>query len=200
MARYTKQSVTSLQGINSELTKLENAIRDSLSRKGDSPNQMEGTLDMNSNRIINLPEPVSESEAVRLQDLREAIEAITDLVCVQVSGDLGQVPETAGAFVDYGSVVNPALCFQDLGFLPSILNMETQVFDTTAASLDGSGNLALPFSYTLGTNSLDVFVNGTLVNDYTEVNVTTIQFSADAVAALDISSEIKVKYRYVQLN
>lgn len=64
MARYTKQSVSSIAGINSELTKIQTAISDSLSRKGDTPNQMEGTLDMNSNRVINLPDPVSDREPI----------------------------------------------------------------------------------------------------------------------------------------
>lgn len=69
MARYTKQTVTSLAGINSELTKIQTAIQDTLSRKVDTPNQMESTFDANSNRIINLPEPVSDHEPFRKKDL-----------------------------------------------------------------------------------------------------------------------------------
>jgi len=76
MARYTKQSVSSIAGINSELSKIQVAIRDSLSRLGDSPNQMQSTLDMNSNAIINLREPQLASEPVRLQDLEASISAI----------------------------------------------------------------------------------------------------------------------------
>lgn len=69
MARYIKQNVNSVPSINAELTKIQTAIQDTLSRKGDVPNQMEGTLDMNSERIINLPEPVSDHEPFRKGDL-----------------------------------------------------------------------------------------------------------------------------------
>lgn len=200
MARYTKQTVTSVAGMNAELTKIQSAIQDSLSRKGDTPNQMEATLDMNSNRIINLPEPVNLSEAVRLQDLKELMDGLTDLCCIQVSGDLGAIVETPGIFVDYGSIDNPATCFQDLGFLPSVLNMNTEVYSVLFSELLPSGVLTLPFTYPVGTESLDVFVNGSLVTDYIESSSTTITFTADAIASYDPTSEIKVKYRYVQLN
>lgn len=69
MARYTRQTVTSLAGINSELTKIQTAIEDTLSRKGDTPNQMEGTFDANSNRILNLPTPIADHEPFRKGDL-----------------------------------------------------------------------------------------------------------------------------------
>lgn len=69
MARYTRNSVGTVQGVNAELTKVQQAINDTLSRKGDVPNQMEATLDMNSERIINLPAPISDHEPFRKGDL-----------------------------------------------------------------------------------------------------------------------------------
>lgn len=47
---------------NANNTAVEVALEKTLSRDGTGPNSMEATLDMNSNRIINLPEPVSETE------------------------------------------------------------------------------------------------------------------------------------------
>jgi len=64
MARYTKQDATTVPQINTELEKIELAIQDTLSRKGDTPNSMAAPLDMNSNRILNLPEPITDSEPV----------------------------------------------------------------------------------------------------------------------------------------
>lgn len=119
--------------------------------------------------------------------------------CTQIGGDLGLVTEPTQQFVDFDSVAEPATCFQDLGFLPSILNIETQVFDSTFASLV-AGVLTLPFNYTLGTNSLDVFVNGSLVSDYAETTVNSITFTADIIAAVTTDTAIRIKYRYVQLN
>ena len=70
MARYTPpSSVGTLIGLRAELTKVATAINDTLSRKGDTPNQMEADLDMNSNQILNLPAPRTPTEPVRVQDI-----------------------------------------------------------------------------------------------------------------------------------
>lgn len=58
--------VTTLNGI---ITQIETAFDNTLSRDGTSPNQMTATLDMNSNRIINLPAPQSGTDAARLADI-----------------------------------------------------------------------------------------------------------------------------------
>ena len=70
MARYTKTGTPNTIGaLNSQLDLIATAIGDTFSRKGDAPNQMEAILDMNSNRIINLPAPLAPTDAVRLKDI-----------------------------------------------------------------------------------------------------------------------------------
>lgn len=200
MSRYVRQNVTSVHSINRELSKIEEAIQDTLSRLGDTPNEMEANLDMNSNRVYNLPEPVNDSEAVRLQDLREALESITDLVCVQISGDMGSVSETPGLFVDFGSIANPALCFQDYGFLPAVLTPVTKIFETTIGDVSPSGIVSLDFEYPLDIDALDVILNGSDILAFEEIDNTTIMIDSDAVAASAADSIVRVKYRYTQLN
>jgi len=119
--------------------------------------------------------------------------------CIQVGGDLGLCSELPSVAVNFGSIENPSVCFQDLGFLPSVLQLETEVFDSTFASLV-SGVLTLPFNYTLAVNGLDVFVNGSLVDDWSETSTNTITFTPDLIASVTADSTIRVKYRYVQLN
>lgn len=57
MARYTKETVTTghagVDLINTNLTNIQTAINDTLSRKGDSPNTMEADIDMNGFNIVN---------------------------------------------------------------------------------------------------------------------------------------------------
>src|SRR5882762_10384408 len=78
MAKVTLNNVTSLQNEGSAMLTINNnsaaiaaAVENTLSRDGTLPNQMASQLDMNSNRIINLPnaasaqEPVTYSQAVR---------------------------------------------------------------------------------------------------------------------------------------
>ena len=75
--KVTVQTVDSLQNqtsalnkINSNFTVLADKIDTLLSRDGDTPNQMESVLDMNSNRIINLPVPENTTEPVRLAEIQ----------------------------------------------------------------------------------------------------------------------------------
>lgn len=63
---------TAVAAFNSNNTNIETAIENTLSRDGTSPNQMNAPLDMNSNRVINLPAPISNNEPARLVDLLNA--------------------------------------------------------------------------------------------------------------------------------
>jgi len=70
MARYVKSgTVNTVQEINSELEKIATAQDEFLTRDGEAPNEMKNTLDMNSNRVINLKAPVSGTDAARLVDV-----------------------------------------------------------------------------------------------------------------------------------
>lgn len=66
-----RNSATVIAVINNNSAATETAVENTLSRDGTSPNQMLSQLDMNSNRIINLPAPVSPTEPLRRMDLPE---------------------------------------------------------------------------------------------------------------------------------
>lgn len=66
----------SSNALNADFEIIEEAINNTLSRDGTGPNQMEAELDMNSNRILNLPEPISDLEpARRIDTINLAIDA-----------------------------------------------------------------------------------------------------------------------------
>lgn len=65
-----------VSAINANNALIEAAIEKTLSRDGTSPNSMEDTLDMNNERIVNLPEPVSSTEPVRKGDFDPYLEAM----------------------------------------------------------------------------------------------------------------------------
>lgn len=74
MARYTKTGTPNTIGqLNAELDLIAIAIGDTFSRKGDVPNQVETTIDANSNRVINVAAPVLNTDAARLQDITDAL-------------------------------------------------------------------------------------------------------------------------------
>ena len=67
MTRYIKSgTVNTIQEVNSELTKIASSQVDFFTRNGEEPNAMQANLDMDSNRIINLPLAVSQSEPITL--------------------------------------------------------------------------------------------------------------------------------------
>lgn len=66
-------ATTAATTINNNFDTIETASDNTLSRDGTTPNQMEATLDMNSNRIFNLPAPISSSEPLRYQDLSDFV-------------------------------------------------------------------------------------------------------------------------------
>lgn len=65
-----------LSKINSNFEKIEKELNEKVLYRDNpsgEPNQMESDLDMNSHRILNLPEPLNENEPARLKDVQNAI-------------------------------------------------------------------------------------------------------------------------------
>ena len=69
MAKLTLSDLTNLNNetsvvntINNNNTAIETALENTLSRDGTTPNTMSANLDMNSNRVLNLPSPSTNSE------------------------------------------------------------------------------------------------------------------------------------------
>src|SRR5260370_41167286 len=87
MTKVTLDNVTNLidtttaQGtINKNSAAIVAAVENTLSRDGTAPNQMAASLDMNSNRILNLPAPLASGEPARVIDLNNAAFGITPVI------------------------------------------------------------------------------------------------------------------------
>jgi hypothetical protein len=68
-------ATTAKNTINSNNAVIQTAFDNTLSRDGTSPNQMQSYIDMNSQRILNLPAPDTLNEPVRLADITGAAAA-----------------------------------------------------------------------------------------------------------------------------
>lgn len=88
LSRYVKTgNVSTVPAINAELEKIETALTQTLSRVGDSPNQLEADIDLNGNRLLNLPAPQDSNDPVRLVDLSNAaLKASTSTSVVERTG------------------------------------------------------------------------------------------------------------------
>lgn len=76
MAKLTLSDLVNLNNpasavstINNNSAAIETALENTLSRDGTSPNAMGADLDLNGHRILNLPQPASTTEPVRVADL-----------------------------------------------------------------------------------------------------------------------------------
>lgn len=120
MAKLTLLNVTSLTNESSALATLNNnnnsvevALENTLSRDGTAPNSMAAALDMNSNRILNLPTPIASHDPVRLSDL--------------------------SAFSGKGLIIGPYVNVQDYGALGDNVTDNTTAFNAAITALAGSG-------------------------------------------------------------
>jgi hypothetical protein len=68
-------SNTAISVINANNALIETALENTLSRDGTSPNDMNASLDMDSNRILNLPAPVADTEPLRVIDAQPYLDA-----------------------------------------------------------------------------------------------------------------------------
>lgn len=115
MAKLLLSDLTNLQNetsatntINSNSEAIEDAIQNTLSRDGTSPNAMGATLDMNSNRIINLPAPSVSTEPARLADI-VALEAGGTIEVTIPFTSLSVVVPVAGDYLIFGDVSDSEL-------------------------------------------------------------------------------------------
>ena len=133
--------LSAIQTINENNDKIEAALEKTLSRDGISPNQMAVPLDMNSNRIINLPAPVSSSEPARWIDVASAI-SIDTAVPALVSGSLLSNDGITLSWVTPGSIVG-------LGDMRKTENLSGLSSPATARTNLGLGTAA---TYNIGTS------------------------------------------------
>lgn len=120
MTRYTTTgTVNSVSQINAELEKIQESIKELLSRKGDTPNQMGSSLDMNNFPILNLPEPISENSPLRKKDI------VIDKVIVD---DVISDRKSNGVFN-----------IQDYGAVPDNVTDNKEAIDSAIAALKGNG-------------------------------------------------------------
>lgn len=88
MSKVTLSTVSSFQNdtsavavFNANMTAIANALDLLLSRNGTSPNQMTANLDMNSNRILNIPDASLDSEPASYGQLAElAIQSTNEVI------------------------------------------------------------------------------------------------------------------------
>lgn len=85
MPKVTIQTVANLDNpptvvaqLNSNFVAIQNVIDTLLSRDGAVPNSMQALLDMNANRVVNLPVPITPTEPARHGDIQQYVDEATE--------------------------------------------------------------------------------------------------------------------------
>ncbi len=142
-----QNETTAVNAINANNAVLETAFDNTVSRDGTSPNEMNASLDMNSNRVINLPVPVSSGEPVRLGDLE-------DFDQFQNSVDLAAALATASASASTATTQ------------AGVATTQAGIATTAAAAAAGvASNQELNIFSFLPANEIAAIQNGTSVYD-----------------------------------
>ncbi len=103
-----QDELTAVSRINNNISALATAIENTLSRDGTSPNTMGASLDMNSQRIINLPVPISNTEPVRYGEFVALEEAAAGLEAAQLAAEAAQAAAEAAQAAAESSETNAA--------------------------------------------------------------------------------------------
>lgn len=113
---FTPESVgggfTGTDNVQANFQNLATLLQDCLSRSGSAPNTMSSTLDMNSNRIINLPNATGSTEPVTKGQFDAASGSLTP-IGFQVEKLTGTVGQTVFNFasINYSVGANTLIVF-----------------------------------------------------------------------------------------
>ncbi len=155
MAKLSLVDLTSLANagsavntLNENFAAIEAALENTVSRDGTTPNEMLADLDMNSNSLLNVADPVAETDGVNLRSIRPLVaDAVSDIV---------EEALTAGHVVEKYTATASQTTFP-LGGSPVALS-NTYVFVDGLAQVPGE-------DYTLVDGDTIEFAVGLSVND-----------------------------------
>jgi hypothetical protein len=140
MAKYVRGTARSTASMNDELEKIQNSLADKLDRDPSSgePNQMETNIDMNSNRVINVPTPTSPTEVASKSYVDAVLNLALALSGVQAVTPVEQARATGdGVTTTYDSPASALqLATSFFVFLDGVRQRPT-----TDYSVDASGNI-----------------------------------------------------------
>lgn len=139
MGDITLNNVSSgynLSKINDNFSILEDIINDTVLHLSGGNNVMQQQLDMNSQRIINLPTPIYDTDVVRLKELNAAVTSGTGVAPVDQARQTGTGSQTQFDTPAVGIVANPTSMFVRIDGV--VQRAVTDYNTTTAGKIDFS--------------------------------------------------------------
>ena len=187
-----QSETTAVATINANNQRIEDALANTLSRDGSTPNTMSANLDLNSNRILNLPAASAATEPVRKSEFDAAVGGL-DVALLQEAVDAVDTVTTARdeavqAALDAASYIGSATSAQTWTTARSF----TYTGDVTgsAASVNGSANVSIALSIAADTVSDTELTTGAAVANigYTPANVAGDTFTGQVILPSNLTS------------
>lgn len=199
MSRYTPTNVSSISGLNAELTKIASIIDTLLDREGTIPNQLEADLDVNSNDILNVSTINTDNLVLRgeiaaidftstilsVKDFGAVGDGITDdIVAINAAIDFidtsggkgGTVTIPTGVYLISSSIINKTnVEIVGAGKRSTLINYSGDADVYTSDSLSESGlrnvRISLGISPTAVGLNLTTTTASALYNKYSDIEI-----------------------------
>lgn len=187
---------SAVAGYTANNTALTTALDNTLSRDGTSPNQMSASLDMNSNRILNLPTPTSTTEPLRVQDVTAASSAVNVASGISYSHATSNLTATdVQAAIDEVLVDSKIATNLTSGTLPDVRLSNT----ITAAGPVGDATHHPTITYDAH-GRLTTVTNTATVLPTTSITGLATSATTDTTSATNITSGTLANGRYAAVN
>lgn len=187
-----QSETTAVSTINTNNQRIEDALANTLSRDGSTPNTMSANLDLNSYRILNLPAAVADTEPVRKAEFDAAVvgldvalleEAVAAVDTVTTARDEAvQAAEDAASYI--GSATSAQTWTTGRTF--------TYTGDVTgvSGSVNGSANVSIALSIAADTVSDTELTTGAAVANigYTPANKAGDTFTGQVILPSNLTS------------
>lgn len=137
-----QNETTAVSAINGNNAAITAALQTVLSLDGDTPNQMESPLDMNSNQIINLPSPSTPLSPVRLVDISSTLTPTPAILSgnnVYTGNNTFSGKTTFGGFT--ASAIRPWVDITTFGADPTGVTDSTGAIQSAINQLSSTGGM-----------------------------------------------------------
>jgi len=182
-----QNETSAIQSINSNNQKIEDALENTLSLDGSTPNAMQTTLDLGGYRLINLGEPVAATDAVRKSDLDAATGSLDqDLIdAILAAPDAAEAAQAAAveAAISAEAAANYIGAAVTADHWTSARTITLGGVLSGSQSFDGSANFTLTAAFVDGGISAAKLASGVALSNlgYTPANVAGDTLTGDLI-------------------
>ena len=200
LTQINNQASSAVSVINANFQAIATALNDVLSRTAVAPNQMGAVLDMNNNRIINLPAAAYPTDPLRLEDLQSST-AFANVLAQATTASTAAASAAAAALSSAAQaaasaaaaatsvVVGQAGVLTGTTLAANVVNSSLTKVGTLTSGAIGSGFTAIPTTALAASTISGVTLGGTLATLTLGTHLTAGGTSYNGSTAVTVTSD-----------